>query len=133
MVRSKWWRSSGGSGRSRVDVYKRYWEKVNKQGPYDCWDWTASTSAGYGRIWYGGRGGGWILAHRLAYEIEYGPYDNKLLVCHYCDNRRCCNPKHLFLGTDKDNKKDLANKNARIAELKHKNILDFYACLIDKI
>lgn len=132
MVRSRRGRTNSVGGRRQVDIYKRFWEKVNKQGIYDCWDWTASTSAGYGRIWYGGRGGGWILAHRLAYEIEYGPYDNKLLVCHYCDNRSCCNPKHLFLGTSKDNIQDLANKTARVTELKHKNILYFYINLIDK-
>lgn len=46
------------------------------------------------------------MAHRMAYERFIGPIPNELLVCHKCDQPSCCNPGHLFVGTDADNQQD---------------------------
>mgnify|MGYP003589933023 CR=1 FL=1 len=106
----------GRTGRIPKSIESRFWTKVDKQGPNDCWNWKASTSNGYGRIWQGGRGGGWILAHRFAYEYANGAFDSKLLVCHHCDNPRCCNPNHMFLGTWADNTHDMILKGRGIGK-----------------
>jgi hypothetical protein len=63
--------------------------------------------AGYGLITWDG-----IVysAHRIAYEIEYGPILDGSLVLHHCDNPPCCRPDHLFRGTDQDNMRDMKVK-----------------------
>lgn len=74
-----------------------------------CWEYKLKLrSNGYARItfmresWY---------AHRLSYFAFNGDIPEGLDVCHKCDNRKCCNPNHLFLGTRKDNMNDCVNKN----------------------
>lgn len=87
-----------------------FWAKVDKKSPNDCWEWTAQLMPGkmpYGRMMYSRKR--W-LTHRLAWTFTFGQIPEGLLVCHKCDNPKCCNPSHLFLGTDKDNFDDMANK-----------------------
>lgn len=86
-------------------VYERFWAKVDLGGPVPegfnepCWLWTAATSAGYGRF------GNWDdrertqLAHRLSYEMFFGPIDAALTVDHLCDLPKCVNPTHFEIVT----------------------------------
>src|SRR5688572_19692292 len=82
----------------------RFWAKVQKAGPSDCWLWTAGTFRnGYGqfRIQLPGADGKQktVLAHRVAWQLCHGslPPDG-LSVLHTCDVRRCVNWAHLFSG-----------------------------------
>lgn len=75
-----------------------------------CIEWVKSvTSAGYGQL-NNRKLGGHYYTHRLAYELFVGPITNGLWVLHSCDNRRCINPDHLFLGTHDDNMADMRSK-----------------------
>ena len=92
-----------------IDFERRFWARVRRDDSEDgCWVWTGSLmTRGYGRLWVKGRREG---AHRVAYEIAYGPFDKALRVLHHCDNPPCVRPKHLFLGTQLDNMRDAARK-----------------------
>jgi len=80
-----------------------------------CWDWTAfANPAGYGRFRFDGKT---VLAHRFAYELYVGPLPEGLWALHKCDNPKCVNPEHLFLGTNQDNITDKVSKNRQYSKL----------------
>lgn len=90
---------------------RRFWLKVDRRGDDECWPWTAYRSKkGYGHIKVGGKRGSVIAAHRVAYELKLGDIPPGMLVCHSCDNPPCCNPAHLWVGTNDDNMADMARK-----------------------
>lgn len=86
----------------------------------ECWLWRASTSRrfGYGRIREAGRGSRLLVAHRLVYELVYGPIPEGLEVGHKCDRPLCCRPDHLFLCTHQENMADYAAKFGGICRSK---------------
>ena len=93
---------------------ERFWSKVDKRGPDDCWEWNANknTAAGYGRFRVNGK---LELAHRASWEIHNGLIPegeghHGTCVLHRCDFRSCVNPRHLFLGTNQDNMDDMKKK-----------------------
>ena len=82
---------------------QRFWKHIDKRGPDECWLWQKSLREGYGAFRTAQRS---ISAHRLAYVLDNSlnlEDINGWFVLHSCDTPRCCNPKHLRLGTQQDN------------------------------
>ena len=88
---------------SDTDI-KRFWGHIDIKSEDECWEWKIfTTPKGYGqfqanRCTY--------KSHRLAYYLTYGKIPEDLYICHKCNNRKCCNPKHLYAGTQKENVQD---------------------------
>lgn len=83
-----------------------------------CIEWAGVTlksngreSHRYGRFTKDGKK---VLAHRYAYELAHGEIPSGMCVLHRCDNTKCCNPDHLFVGTHQDNMADMKSKGRHI-------------------
>jgi hypothetical protein len=94
-------------------IATRFWGYV-EQGTWNvCWPWQAHRNwCGYGRFSLYGLFGvqRLVLAHRFCYQLSYGEIPKGMQVLHKCDNPPCCNPFHLFLGTQQDNIADMTRK-----------------------
>lgn len=95
------------------EVIKRFWSKVDQSGgPDACWPWTRlvdkdgygkfQVSIGYRKQWH-------VRTHRFAMMLEIKKYSEELTL-HSCDNPPCCNPKHLYSGSQKKNRTDCKSR-----------------------
>lgn len=92
---------------------ERFHSKINyTHNPDECWEWARYKKRRYGSLKVGRKG---VLAHRMAWELANGEIPDGMKVLHKCDNPPCCNPNHLFLGTQLDNIKDRDTKGRQVA------------------
>lgn len=91
------------------NVLEDVWKRIDKKEEDDCWEWMGfKNQKGYGRMSINKK---LHSCHRIVYELIHNSVPKGMLVCHSCDNPSCCNPRHLFLGTNKDNINDMKNKH----------------------
>jgi len=87
---------------------QRFWSKVKAASTEACWPWRGcKNSSGYGLIEVNGKQ---CRAHRISWRIHLKSLPAGMCVLHRCDNPLCVNPRHLFLGTRRDNNIDKVNK-----------------------
>lgn len=95
----------------RQPIEERFWGRLDKSGgPDACWLWTGRRiPSGYGHIKFEGKQ---VFTHRLSFYLTHGKWPERAL--HRCDNPPCCNPAHLFEGSDRDNCQDAIRKKRRL-------------------
>jgi DNA-directed RNA polymerase specialized sigma subunit len=106
---------------SRRSTPEDFWKRVRRTGKAECWNWAGATnSTGYGNLMFNGRA---VTAHRLAAFLSgivsdvQAPKNRKGtgFILHSCDNRRCCNPAHMRVGTYTENQKEAYARKRRKA------------------
>lgn len=106
------------AARSLEQVISDFWSKVDIRGDNECWPWKAGLKGRkppyhYGSFWGNGRRWG---AHQFALILTIGQLPEGQGALHHCDNPPCCNPAHLFVGTQADNNADCDAKGRRNME-----------------
>ena len=96
-------------GQKGLDRQSIFWSKVCIKNSSECWEFLGSKNRdGYGQFWIGNT---FVASHRYAYQSYYGNILEGLLILHKCDNPSCCNPSHLYSGTQSDNMSDRQSRN----------------------
>lgn len=94
---------------SRMNTEEKFWSLINKSHESECWIWLGGVNnKGYGQFRLNGR---LYMSHRLAYSLSKSEIPRGLFLCHKCDTPKCCNPSHMFIGTQSDNMIDRVVKN----------------------
>lgn len=90
---------------------EKFWKRCRTEDVDACWKWTGAhdprKGKGYGHVRFNRKV---ERTHRIAWILTHGSIPKNLHVCHRCDNPPCCNPRHLFLGTNLDNVNDKLSK-----------------------
>lgn len=111
-------RGNLGESNRVVGFIARFWSKVDRKVPNECWPWTGSFKEnGYPQLGVGSLTNGtrtMRMAHRLSWLIHFGEVPKRKYILHHCDNPKCVNPNHLYLGGNSENMRDAAQRN-RIA------------------
>jgi hypothetical protein len=109
--------------RAKIAPEDRFKEKYLINNETGCWDWqNATNNIGYGMFRWDRHT--MRLAHRASYEIHVGSIPKGLCVCHKCDNPKCVNPEHLWLGTKRQSYDDMMSKGRHVPGMlgkKHKH------------
>jgi hypothetical protein len=110
---------------SDLTVRRRFWTYVDKSGGADaCWPWTKSKSGSrreYGQYHWYGVDPPIHAAHVAAHFFTTGKR-RRGSICHKCDNPICCNPKHLYVGTQLSNMQDMARRNRTSSKLTYEQV-----------
>jgi transposase len=99
---------------------QRFWEKVNRIGDGECWEWLGYVGTdGYGQFNFRGK---IERAHRVSYILTINKIEDGKYILHTCDNRKCVNPSHLYQGTAKDNVRDMMNRNKSAPQFRFRKL-----------
>lgn len=91
-----------------LDRFNKYIKIVSS----GCHEWQSTMHRdGYGKFWYEG---GTRMAHRISYFLNVGEIPKGMLILHKCDNRKCVNPRHLYVGDYSDNAQDMHNRGRAV-------------------
>ncbi len=97
---------------SKKNTMEYVWENIDKRTDNDCWNWMGYKDIGnYGKININNKT---YYAHRFIYEQTFGKILGGSFILHKCNNPSCCNPKHLYSGTQKDNIKQMYNDKRNV-------------------
>jgi hypothetical protein len=108
----------------------RFEAKIIRLPIIGCWLWEGAVDLnGYGRF---RAHDGAMLAHRFSYEFHIGPIPAGMYACHSCDVPSCCNPAHLFIGTQRDNMRDAVIKG-RISSGEHRPLAVLTSDIVQQI
>lgn len=87
---------------------REFWARVGVSTPDQCWPWLkACSNTGHGVVWHEGK---LAHAHRIAWAFDRGKTPGKWCIRHRCDNPACCNPTHLFRGTQQQNMQEAVRR-----------------------
>lgn len=98
---------------NKINWEARFWKWVDIKLPEECWNWKLAKEGEYGGFSIRRKSTGVfrsIRSHRASWILHFGFIPEGLSVLHTCDNKRCVNPNHLFLGTQADNVEDMMKK-----------------------